>query len=102
MSTDPEERLRAALGGHLDPFLGLTLAEAGAVESVETGPGGLVARIVLGYPVGGIVETLERSFDATLAAAGVDERPRYEIVSRIPAFVADPRQRPLPSACATW
>ncbi len=97
MSTGPEERLKIALGSHVDPYLGLSLAEAGAVESVEKGPGGLVARIVLGYPVGGIVESIERSFDATLAAAGVDERPRYEIVSRIPAFVADPRQRPLPS-----
>lgn len=97
MPEGPEERLKLALGRHFDPILGLTLAEAGAIESVEAGPGGPVARIVLGYPVGGLVDGLERSFDATLAAAGIDAKPRYEIASRIPAFLADPRQRPLPS-----
>jgi ATP-binding protein involved in chromosome partitioning len=96
MSTGPEERLKQALGRHVVPHLGLSLAEAGAIESVESGAGGLVARIVLGFPVGGYVEALERSFDATLAAAGIADRPHYEIASRIPAFVADPRQRPLP------
>ena len=97
MTMGPEERLKLALGRHVEPHLQMTLAEAGAVESVESGPSGLVARIHLGFPVGGYVDVLERSFDATLAAAGIEERPRYEISSRIPAFVADPRQRPLPT-----
>jgi hypothetical protein len=77
MSTGPEDSLKLALGRHVDPYLGLTLAEAGAIESVESGPDGLVARIALGYPVGGIVDLLERSFDATLAAAGIAGSPRY-------------------------
>jgi ATP-binding protein involved in chromosome partitioning len=97
MTTGPEERLKLALGRHVEPQLQMTLAEAGAVESVESGPAGLVARVVLGFPIGGYVEVLERSFDETLAEAGIAERPRYEISSRIPAFVADPRQRPLPT-----
>jgi ATP-binding protein involved in chromosome partitioning len=97
MSTGPEDSLKLALGRHVDPYLGLTLAEAGAIESVESGPDGLVARIALGYPVGGIVDLLERSFDATLAEAGIAGSPRYEISARIPASVADPQQRPLPS-----
>ena len=49
MAPDPLERLKAALGRHVEPNLGMTLSEAGAVESVADGPGGPVARIVLGF-----------------------------------------------------
>ncbi len=97
MSTVPEERLKQALGRYVDPNLGLSLAEAGAVASVAEGPAGPVARIVLGYPVGGYAESLRHALDAELESAGIAVRPAYEIASRIPAFVADPRQRPLPS-----
>ena len=96
MAPDPLDRLKAALGRHLEPNLGMTLLEAGAIESVVAGADGPVARIVLGFPVGGYEDALGRTLDATLAAEGVLERPRYEISARIPAFVADPRQRPLP------
>ena len=96
MPTGPQDRLTSALGSYIEPHLGLSLASAGAIESVSEGPGGLVVRIVLGFPVGGYVETLRRALDAHLAAAGVEARPAYDIQSRIPAFVADPRQRPLP------
>jgi ATP-binding protein involved in chromosome partitioning len=97
MATGPEERLKLALGRHVDPNLGLTLAEAGAIESVEAGPSGPVVHVALGYPVGGYTDVLERSFDATLREARIAEKPRYAIRARIPAVLADPRQRPLPS-----
>jgi ATP-binding protein involved in chromosome partitioning len=74
----------------------MTLDEAGAVESVAPGPKGPVARIALGFPVGGYGDALVRALDAELAAAGIEDRPAYDIAARIPAFVADPRQRPLP------
>ena len=96
MAPDPLDRLKAALGRHVEPNLGMTLLEAGAVESVAGGADGLVARIVLGFPVGRYEATLAQALDATLAAEGVPDRPRYEISARIPAFVADPRLRPLP------
>jgi ATP-binding protein involved in chromosome partitioning len=97
MSTGPEDRLRAALGDYVEPHLGMRLADAGAIESVEAGPQGAVVRIVLGFPVAGYAEELSRALDAQLAAAGVPERPAWRIEARIPAFVADPRQRPLPA-----
>jgi ATP-binding protein involved in chromosome partitioning len=96
MPTDPLDGLRNALGRYVEPHLGMTLAEAGAVESVAVGPQGPVARIVLGFPVGGYADALARALDAELAAAGVEARPAYDISAGIPAFVADPRQRPLP------
>jgi ATP-binding protein involved in chromosome partitioning len=87
--------LENALGSYVEPNLGMTLAQAGAIEAVTPGDGRPVARIVLGFPVAGYVETLARALDAHLAAAGVDA-PRYDVSARIPAFVADPSQRPLP------
>jgi ATP-binding protein involved in chromosome partitioning len=95
MATSPLDRLASALGRYVEPNLGLSLADAGAVESVIEGPRGPVARIVLGFPVGGYAATLGAALDAHLAAEGVDSRPAYEIAARIPAFVADPRQRAL-------
>jgi len=96
MSTSPLDVLASALGRYVEPNVGMSLADAGAVESVTVGPQGPVARIVLGFPVGGYAATLEAALDAHLAAEGVDARPAYEITARIAAFVADPRQRALP------
>jgi len=96
MSTGPQDRLKSALGDYVEPNLGMTLAEAGAIESVMAGPDGPVASIVLGFPVEGYVETLRRALKTHLAATGVGARTTLEIRARIPAFVADPSQRPLP------
>jgi ATP-binding protein involved in chromosome partitioning len=96
MAPDPLVRLKNALGRYVEPNLGMTLEEAGAVKSVAAGPDGPVARIVLGFPVAGYESELAQALDATLADGGIRERPRYEITAHIQAFVADPRQRPLP------
>ena len=96
MPPDPLDRLKDALGLYVEPNLGLTLADAGAIESVVQGPQGTDVRIALGFPVGGYADTLARALDAALAGQGIEERPRYEITARIPAFIADSRQRPLP------
>ncbi len=96
MSTGLQDRLKKALGSYVEPHLGMSLADAGAVESIAEGRDGAVVDIVLGFPVGGYVETLSRALDEVLAHAGIEARPQYRITARIPAFVADPRQRALP------
>ncbi len=96
MATSLNDRLTSALGRYVEPHLGLTLAEARALESVTAGPRGPVVHIVLGFPVGGYEATLRAALDAELAAAGIDARPEYVIATRIPAYVADARVRALP------
>ncbi|MDH4114908.1 MAG: iron-sulfur cluster carrier protein ApbC [Burkholderiaceae bacterium] len=96
MSTGLQEGLRNALARYVEPNLGLALGDAGAIESVEAGAGVPVARIVLGFPVEGYRDTLIGALRAHLAAAGVTGEVAFEISARIPAFVADPRQHPLP------
>ena len=95
MATSLNDRLTSALGRFVEPHLGLSLDEAGALESVSGGPDGPVVRIALGFPIGGYESELGSALDTALVAAGVDARPRYEFVSRIPAFVADPKVRQL-------
>ena len=96
MSAGQLERLRAALLQYHEPILGLTLEQAGALESVEEAPGGPVARIVLGFPVEGYQEQLAAALIAYLADAGLPPGLSVDVRSRIPPFVADRRQRPLP------
>ena len=96
MTTGLAERLQRVLGRYVEPNLCMSLDDAGAIDSVTEGPKGPVVRIVLGFPVGGYEESLGQALDAELARAGIEARPAYEIVARIPAFVADPRQRALP------
>ena len=75
MATPLNGRLTSALGGYVEPKLGLSLAEAGAIESVDDGPQGLLVRIVLGFPLGGYEDRLRQALDAHLAAEGIDARP---------------------------
>jgi ATP-binding protein involved in chromosome partitioning len=96
MSSEKPSALKSTLEAYVEPHLGLTLAEAGAIESLREDAQGCHARVVLGFPVGGYRETLAAALAASLAAAGLPPLATLELESRIPAFVADPRQRPLP------
>jgi ATP-binding protein involved in chromosome partitioning len=96
MATSLNDRLTSVLGRFIEPNLGLSLGEAGALESVAGGPDAPTVRIVLGFPVAGYEASLAAALDATLAAEGIDARPNYVIESRIPTFVADARIRALP------
>ena len=61
MAASLNERLASALGRFVEPQLGMSLAEAGAVAGVQEVPGGLEARIVLGFPIVGYEERLRRA-----------------------------------------
>ncbi|MBX3704110.1 MAG: iron-sulfur cluster carrier protein ApbC [Steroidobacteraceae bacterium] len=96
MADEAETRLREALARHVEPNLGMTLGEAGAIESVRPGPGGAAVRIVLPFPVAGYRDDLAAALAGHLAAAGLPGALDLELASRIPAFVADAKLRPLP------
>jgi ATP-binding protein involved in chromosome partitioning len=96
MPDDAQTRLHDALARYVEPNLGMTLAEAGAIESVQASPQGFVARLALGFPVEGYRQELAAALSTHLAGAGLPPLAALELQSRIPAFVADPKQRPLP------
>ena len=96
MPSEAETRLQDVLARYVEPNLGLTLGDAGALASVRVGPQGAAVRIVLGFPVAGYRETLAAALAAQLQQAGLPAALDLDLESRIPAFVADPKQRPLP------
>jgi len=64
-TTVHESELRQLLGAYVDPYLGLTLAQAGALQSVQVdGGGAAVVTVELGFPAGqygtGLAAELER------------------------------------------
>ena len=74
MTTGLAERLQRVLGRYVEPNLAMSLDDAGALEAVKAGPDGPVARIVLGFPVGGYEDSLRQALDSELAAAGIEAR----------------------------
>ncbi|HEU0225686.1 MAG TPA: P-loop NTPase, partial [Steroidobacteraceae bacterium] len=96
MPDDAQTRLHDALARYVEPNLGMTLGDAAALESVRAGAQGASVRIVLGFPVAGYREALAAALARHLQEAGLPASLDLELESRIPAFVADPKQRPLP------
>jgi ATP-binding protein involved in chromosome partitioning len=96
MPDDAHTLLHDALARYVEPNLGMTLGEAAALESVRAGAHGAAVKIVLGFPVAGYHEALASALALHLKEAGLPAGLELEVESRIPAFVADPKQRPLP------
>ena len=96
MTAGQDDRPRAVLERYVEPHLGLTLAVAGAIESVESNSGTALAKIVLGFPVNGYQAELAAALTAHVAQAGLSRDLRVELRSQIPSFVANQQMRPLP------
>jgi hypothetical protein len=82
-----------------DPFLGDTLGAAQAVSTVEPHAGGHLARISLGFPVGGpaggYAGELETALRAHLRAAGINTPLSIELVADILAHSVQKQLKPL-------
>ena len=65
------DKVRVALEGYVDPYLGESLGAASAVREVRRSGEGFEARLALGFPVGGYQAELRTALDAALAAAGI-------------------------------
>jgi ATP-binding protein involved in chromosome partitioning len=91
--------VKAALDGYVDPYLGDTLGAAQAVKAVEPRAGGFLARIALGFPVGGpgggYAAELEAGLRAHLRAAGIDTPLTLELAAEIRAHSVQKQLKPL-------
>jgi ATP-binding protein involved in chromosome partitioning len=94
----PEESLnsvRAVLDAYVDPYLGETLGAAQAVREVRATDAGYVARITLGFPVGGYQAELTAALDRQLAAAGIRAAVAVELEADIRAHAVQRNLKPL-------
>ncbi len=87
--------IKAALERYVDPCLGDTLGAAQAVRSVEMRGTRAVAKIALGFPVGGYAGELGAALAAHLEAAGIRTPVDVELESDIRAHSVQKPLKPL-------
>jgi ATP-binding protein involved in chromosome partitioning len=88
--------LRSALGAYVDPYAGQSLSDAHAVREVKAAAdGGYVARISLGFPVGGYQKELSEALGRHLAAAGLNVPLILELEADIKAHSVQRNLKPL-------
>jgi len=85
----------SALRAYVDPYLKETLAEAGALRELTAQGEGYLARIALGYPVGGYREELAAALEAHLAAAGLRVPLKIELEADIRSHAVQRNLKPL-------
>jgi ATP-binding protein involved in chromosome partitioning len=96
MSENPNlARLRSALEGYVDPYLGEALGVAGAVRGVAARGAGYVAELALGFPVGGYQAELTAALQQHLRAAGIDLPLEIELRADIRAHAVQRHLQPL-------
>jgi len=92
----PLNALRAALDSYVDPYLGESLGAAQAVQGVDRLPDGtVVARIRLGFPVGGYASELTAALAGHLAAAGIHTPIRVELTADLYSHAVQRNLKPL-------
>jgi ATP-binding protein involved in chromosome partitioning len=89
------DAVRAALEAYADPYLAETLGAAQAVREVRAVPGGVNARIELGFPVGGYQAELTAALTAHLAARGISVPLTIDLESNIRAHAVQRNLKPL-------
>ncbi|MBW4051847.1 MAG: iron-sulfur cluster carrier protein ApbC [Proteobacteria bacterium] len=87
--------VRSALRAYVDPYLKETLAEAGALRELTAQGEEYLARIALGYPVGGYREELAAALEAHLAAAGLRVPLKIELEADIRSHAVQRNLKPL-------
>ncbi len=89
------DKVRAALEGYVDPYLGETLGTAEAVREVHPSGAGFTARIQLGFPVGGYRAELQAALGAALAANGISVPLTVELEADIRTHAVQRTLKPL-------
>lgn len=96
MADDPTlNALRTALDSYVDPYLGESLAAAQAVQGLSRVAGACVARIRLGFPVGGYRDELAAGLAKHLAATGIDAPLTVELTGEVRAHAVQRNLKPL-------
>ena len=87
--------VRNALEAFVDPNLGETLGQAGAIRDLAPQADGYRVRVALGYPVGGYREELAAALQAHLAAAGLRAPLTLELEADIRSHAVQRNLKPL-------
>ena len=89
-----EERIRAALGADIDPYLGQDLISAGALTAIDTQVSPPQVKLALGFPVKRYGPELETRLRQVLASAGLEAS--FDISAKIVAHEVQKGTKRLP------
>ena len=96
MQPSPQAAVRAAIERFVEPSLGVSLGEAGALRSVTLQDGRASVELVLGFPVGDYETELGEALKAHLSGQGLDVELELKLTAVIPSLSANPSVKPLP------
>jgi ATP-binding protein involved in chromosome partitioning len=91
-----ETALRTATDSFVEPLMGITLGEAGAIQGLSLADGALSVEVVLGFPVGGYEPVFREALAAHLREQGFEGALRLDLSARIPAFIGNREAEALP------
>ena len=94
--SEPDDTLRAALAGWQDPYLGQTLGELKAIESLDVAPGAVRLGLKLPMPVKGYGAALKAALAGVLSRAGYRGELLLELASAVPTHAVQRPLKPLP------
>jgi ATP-binding protein involved in chromosome partitioning len=94
MTDDRVREAHLVVGNYVEPYLGMPLSEAKAVNSVRLDGETVVAEVRLGFPLGPYGEELARALESRLSDAGM--RSRVEVSWEVLAQAAPAGRPPLP------
>ncbi|MFO1504831.1 MAG: iron-sulfur cluster carrier protein ApbC [Steroidobacteraceae bacterium] len=86
---------RPIIEAFVEPSTGLALAEMQAISGLESTAGGLLLKLRLPVPVGGLVAPLQAGIAAALAAAGIQQPLRLELEQVITARAVQKPLKPM-------
>jgi ATP-binding protein involved in chromosome partitioning len=89
------DALREKLGTYVDPYLGQTLGEAKAVESLAVHDGSVTANLVLGFPCADYDEELRAALSAHLGGLLGGRRLELALRAKITAHAVQRTLKPL-------
>jgi ATP-binding protein involved in chromosome partitioning len=88
--------IQAAIERYVDPLLGASLGEAGALRRLVVDGSRVQADIVLGFPVGGYEQPFQDGLVAFLAGQGIELPLTLRLTAEIPSFVGNGGVQALP------
>lgn len=91
------EQLSAALSAYVDPYLGATLHEAGAIKTLEAADGAVRLNVELGFPCGGYRDELANTLRELLLNQPGVERAEVDVQWRVTSHSVQHGLAPVPN-----
>lgn len=94
--SEPDNTVRALLSAWHEPYIGQSLGELGAIQSLEVSANAIQLRLRLPVPTGGLVPILQPPLQQALRQAGIGQELSLELVTAVPVHAVQRPLKPLP------